>query len=478
MSNSNGTEQAVSVAPARQPSLLSAIKESLRGSHADYTAVPIGHAIMLLAIPMVLETVLESVFAVTDVFFVAKLGPDAIATVGLTESMLTLIYALAMGLGIGATAMVARRIGEQNPNGASRTGVQAILLGLMLAVIIGITGVLTAPNLLSAMGASPSVIANGSTYTRVMLGGNAAILMLFLINAIFRGAGDAAIAMRVLWLSNIINICLGPCLIFGVGPFPRLGVTGASIATTIGRSTGALFAFSRLLSKNGRIRVTRQHFQLDTSLMVRILRLSASGTFQVFIGMASWIGLVRIISSFGSDALAGYTIGIRVIMFALLPSWGMSNAAATMVGQALGAGKPDRAEKAVWKACFYNMCFLGLIGLAFVVLADRIVGLFTSDPAVAGYAIECLRIVACGFLFYAYGMVLTQSFNGAGDTQTPTRINIFVFWLFEIPLAYALAMVFQLGPRGVFISMAVSFSSLALISAVLFSRGKWKKKVV
>ncbi len=421
---------------------------------------------------------MESVFAVADVFYVARLGADAVATVGLTESLLTLVYTVAMGLSIGATAMVARRIGEGDRGGAAHAAMQAIALGIIVAVFIGIAGVLLAPRLLSLMGASPGVVQIGVGYTRMMLGGNIAIMMLFLINAIFRGAGDAAIAMRVLWLANLINIILAPCLIFGVGPLPELGVTGAAIATTIGRGTGALFAFSRLLRPGGRVSLDRTQLRLDPPLMLRLLRLSAAGAFQVFIGMASWIGLVRILSGFGSDALAGYTIGIRVILFALLPSWGMSNAAATMVGQALGARKPERAERAVWLAGFYSMCFLGIIGLLFVLFAGQIIRLFTSDPAVLGYGVDCLRVVACGFLFYAYGMVLTQSFNGAGDTWTPTLINLVVFWLWEIPLAYVLAIMLGFGPHGVFLAITIAFSTLAVVSAVVFRKGRWKRPVV
>ncbi|HEV2915688.1 MAG TPA: MATE family efflux transporter [Pyrinomonadaceae bacterium] len=460
------------------PRLRTALGEALRGSRRDYTQGSIGRSILLLAVPMVLEMLMESVFAVVDVFFVAKLGSHAVATVGLTESLLTLIYTVAIGLSIGATAMVARRTGEHDPEGAARTAVQVIALGLIVSLLLGIAGVALAPVLLRTMGASTGVISEGVNYTRVMLGGNAVVMLLFLINAIFRGAGDAAIAMRVLWLANLINIALGPCLIFGLGPFPELGVTGAAIATTIGRGTGALYAFSRLVRPGGRIHLERRHLRLEPSVMMRLLRLSSSGAFQVFIGMASWIGLTRIISGFGSDALAGYTIGMRIIMFALLPSWGMSNAAATMVGQSLGAGKPERAEQAVWRAGFYNMCFLGLVGLAFVLLARPIIGLFTSDPAVVPYGVACLRTVACGFLFYAYGMVLTQSFNGAGDTSTPTIINLFVFWLWEIPLAYVLAIVFGLGPRGVFFAMTIAFSTLAVVSALTFRKGRWKARVV
>ncbi|HAF21411.1 MAG TPA: MATE family efflux transporter [Blastocatellia bacterium] len=459
-------------------SFWSAIRESLRGSHRDYTVGPIGRSIVLLAIPMVLEMCMESIFAVVDIKWVSYLGPDAMATVGLTESLLTLIYAVAIGLSIGATATVARRIGEHNPEGAARAAVQAIALGLLIAITIAFIGVPLAPKLLALMGASPSVIEHGAGFTRIMFAGNASILMLFMINAIFRGAGDAAIAMRVLWLANAINILLGPCFIFGLGPFPRLGIVGAAVATNIGRSTGAVYALSRLVRKGGRFDIRRRHLRIEPAIMMRLVRLSATGTFQVFIGMASWVGLVRTISSFGTDAVAGYIIGIRVILFALLPSWGMSNAAATMVGQALGAKKPERAERAVWKAGFYNVIFLGSVGLVFVLLARQIIGLFTTDPNVVPYGVDCLRIVAYGFLFYAYGMVLTQSFNGAGDTWTPTIINLFVFWLWELPLAYVLAIVFGIGPRGVFLAIMIAFSTLAIVSALLFRRGKWKTRVV
>lgn len=457
----------------------SAVRESLRGTHRDYTTGPIGRSIIVLAIPMVLEMLMESIFVVADIYWVAKLNnADAVATVGLTESMMTMIYAVAVGLGIGATATIARRTGEQDPEGAARAAVQVIFLGLLVSVVIGSLGVIFAPQLLRLMDGSPWVIEHGVNFTRVMFAGNASIVLLFLINAIFRGAGDAAIAMRVLWLANTINIILGPCFIFGWGPFPELGVTGAAVATTIGRGVGVLFAFSKLIRSGGRFDIRRRHLKLEPAIMARLVRLSAVGTFQVFIGMASWIGLIRTISSFGSDAIAGYTIGIRVIIFALLPSFGMGNAAATMVGQALGARKPERAEQAVWKAGFYNLIFLGVVGLIFVLAAPQIISLFTADPKISVYGIDCLRIVASGFLFYAYGMVLTQSFNGAGDTWTPTIINLFVFWIWELPLAYVLAIVLGIGPRGVFIAITISFSVLALISAVLFRRGRWKTRVV
>ena len=459
-------------------SLWSAIRESIRGSHRDYTVGSIGRSILLLAIPMVLEMFMESLFAVVDIYWVGRLGTDAAATIGLTESLLTLIYALAIGLSIGATAMVARRIGEQNPEGAARAAVQAIALAVVVSMILAAIGAPLAPRLLALMGGSPWVIEHGAGFTRIMLGCNATVVMLFMVNAIFRGAGDAAIAMRVLWLANSINIVLGPCFIFGIGPFPKLGIVGAAVATNTGRGIGALYALSRLVRSGGRFEIRRRHLRLEPSIMVRLVRLSATGTFQVFIGMASWIGLVRTISSFGSDAVAGYTFGIRVILFALLPSWGMSNAAATMVGQALGARKPERAEQAVWRAGFYNMIFLGIVGLLFVLFAHQIIGLYTSDPKVASYGVDCLRIVAYGFLFYAYGMVLGQSFNGAGDTWTPTIINLFVFWLWELPLAYFLAIELGMGPRGVFLAITIAFSTLAVVSAFFFKRGRWKTRIV
>ena len=471
-------ENTAAIPQEESQSLWSAIKESIRGSHRDYTRGPIGRAILLLAIPMVLEMIMESVFAVVDIFWVSHLGTDAAATVGLTESLMTLVYALAIGLSIGAMAMVARRIGEQNPEGAARAAVQAIALALIVSILIGAIGAPLAPKLLALMGGSPWVIEHGSAFTRVMLAGNASVVMLFMINAIFRGAGDAAIAMRTLWLANWINLLLGPCLIFGLGPFPKLGIVGAAIATTIGRGTGAIFALSKLVRSGGRFNIERRHLRIEPSVIGRLIRLSASATFQVFIGMASWIGLVRIISSFGSNAVAGYTFGIRVILFALLPSWGMANAAATMVGQALGAKNPDRAERAVWKAGFYNMIFLGIVGLLFIFFAPQIIWFYTDVPEVAQYGVDCLRIVAYGFLFYAYGMVLGQSFNGAGDTWTPTIINLFVFWLWEIPLAYVLAVKAQMGPRGVFVAMMVAFSTLAVVSGLVFRLGRWKKKAV
>ena len=364
-----------------------AVREALRGSHRDYTQGSVSRAIFILAVPMVLEMVMESVFAVCDVFFVSKLGASAVATVGLTESWLTLIYAIAMGLAVSVAAVVARRTGERDRAGAAHSAAQGIVLGLCVAAVIGLAGGLLAPRLLGVMGASPDVIATGTTYARVALGGNVVVVMLFLINAIFRGAGDAAIAMRVLWLANAINIVLGPCLIFGLGPFPKLGVTGAAVATTIGRGTGALFALSRLLKPGSRIDIHTRHFRFDPTLIARILQLSWSATLQMLIGMGSWIAIIRILSSFGSDVLAGYTIGIRVIIFALLPALGVANAAATMVGQALGAKKPERAERAVKVAATYSSAVLTAVGVTLAIFAPWIARLFTQrsgDHSVRG----------------------------------------------------------------------------------------------
>ena len=454
------------------------IREAVRGTHHDYTSGPIGRAILLLAVPMVLEMLMESLFAVADIFWAGHLGSAAVATINLTESMLTVVYTGAMGLSIGVTAMVARRIGEKNPTGAAEAAVQGIALGVIIAVIVGVLGVLFAPNLLGIMGAAPDVIAMGQSYTRIMLGGNIVILLIFLINAIFRGAGDAAIALRVLTIANGINLVLCPMLMFGVGPFPRLGVAGAAIGTTIGRGVGVLYQFYRLWRRDGRVVIHREQLALKAVVMKTLLRLSGTGTFQVFVGMASWIGLTRINASFGTEALAGYAIAIRIIIFALLPAWGLANAAATMVGQSLGAGKPERGEQAVWRAAFYNLVFLGVAGLGFVVFANPIAHAFTKDPAVASIAAECLRIISYGYLFYAYGMVLTNSFNGAGDTWTPTWLNLFCFWLWEIPLAWVLARHFNLGPQGVAWAVTIAFSTLAVASAVLFRRGRWKLKTV
>jgi putative MATE family efflux protein len=461
-----------------QRSLWSSLLEAVRGSHQDYTAGSLNRAILLLAVPMVLEMVLESLFAVVDVFWVGRLGANAVATVGLTESMLSLVFAVGMGLSLSTTAMVARRIGEKDPEGAADAAVQAIALGLVVSVLIGLPCLLFAPRLLRLMGATDDIVAVGSGYTRICLGGSCAVLLLFLNNAIFRGAGDAATAMRLLWVSNIINLILDPCLIFGWGPFPRLGVTGAALATFTGRSIGVVYQFYRLLKGTERIRILTRQIRVHLSVLLRLMRVSLTGILQFAIAHTSWIGLVRIVSNFGAAALAGYTIAIRIVIFVILPSWGLSNAAATLVGQNLGAGKPDRAEKAVWRTGLYNLIFLGAVGVFFILCAEPVVRLFTHDPTVVPLGAACLRIVSYGNLGYAYFMVMIQAFNGAGDTITPTIVNLFGFWLFEIPLAYWLAMPLGMRSNGVFASIAIAESSMAAASAILFKQGKWKKKKI
>lgn len=461
-----------------QQSTWSLLREAIRGSHRNFTEGSLGQAIFLLAVPMVLEMAMESIFAVCDVFFVGRLGADAISTVGLTESFMTLVYTAGIGLGIGAMATVARRVGEQDPEGAAHAAAQALYIGAGASIVLGILGVMFGPQWLAAMGAEPNVVATGSAFARIMMGGCGVVIFLFLINSIFRGAGNAAIAMRVLWLANTLNILLGPCLIFGLGPFPEMGVTGAAVATTLGRGVGALYALSHLLRPGSRVYIQARHAKPDFAAMVRMLRLCGSSIVQLLIGMASWIFLTRIISGFGSQAVAGHTIGIRVLMFALLPSMGMGNAAATLVGQSLGAKKPDRAEAAVWRAGFYNFIFLGCVGLLFALFPRVIAGWFTDDPAVLSVASASLRTIAFGFPFYAYGMVISQSFNGAGDTRTPTLLNLGCFWMFELPLGWYLAYEWEMGPRGVFWAMMIAFSVFAVVAAWLFRQGRWKAKVV
>jgi MATE family, multidrug efflux pump len=469
-------EQAV--IPPPQASLWSSIREAIRGSHQDFTTGSLNRAILLLAIPMVLEMVLESLFAVVDVFWVGRLGADAVATVGITESLLSLVFAVGLGLSLSTTAMVARRIGEKDPEGAAVAGVQAIAIGLAVSLLMCLPCLFFAPNLLHLMGASPQIIAVGSGYARIALGGGGAILMLFLNNAIFRGAGDAAIAMRLLWVSNIINLILDPCLIFGVGPFPKLGVTGAALATFTGRSIGVLYQFYRLLRGTERIRIFRRQIHINLRVLLRLLRVSLTGILQFAIAHTSWIGLVRIVSIFGAAALAGYTIAIRIVVFIILPSWGLSNAAATLVGQNLGAKQPERAETSVWRTGVYNMLFLGVVGIFSVLFAEPVVRLFTHDPLVVPLAASCLRIISYGNIGYAYGMVMLQAFNGAGDTVTPTIVNFFGFWLLEIPLAYFLAITAGMRANGVYVSIVVAEAFIAGASIILFKRGRWKRQQI
>jgi len=469
------------MSPSAQPapkSFLRDIREAIFGSRQDFTEGSIGRAVLLLAVPMVLEMSMESLFAIVDVFFVARLGADAVATVGLTEGMLTIVYGVAMGLSMATIAMVARRIGEKNPDGAAVAALHSVGIGVAIAAVVGVIGVWNAPKLLGLMGASPAIVRTGSTFTAITFGGISGVFLLFLVNGTLRGAGDAPLAMRGLWIANAINIVLDPCLINGWGPFPKLGVTGAAVATTTGRGIGALLQLYVLLSGRGRIVFRREQFKLNIEVLLRLLRVSASGMMQFLIATASWLGLVRIIAIFGSAALAGYTIAIRIIIFTILPSWGMANAAATLVGQNLGAKKPDRAERSVWLTGFYNMLFLGSIGLVFILFAEPLVGLITSDPEVLGYATNCLRFVSYGYVFYAYGMVMVQAFNGAGDTVTPTLINLFCYWLWQIPIAYSLSRVAGWGPKGVFTAIAISESTLAVVSMLVFRRGKWKQQKI
>ena len=464
--------------PVPQPGLWSSIREALRGSHQDYTKGNLNRAILLLAIPMVLEMVLESLFAVVDVLWVGRLGANAVATVGLTESLMALVFSIGIGLAMSTTAMVARRIGEKDPHDAAIAGAQAIFLGLLVSLAIGIPSFIYAPQLLRLMGAPPEVIATGTGYARIALGGCGAIVMLFLNNAIFRGAGDAAIAMRLLWVSNILNLILDPCLIFGLGPFPRLGVTGAALATFSGRSLGVLYQFYRLMKGTERVRIPPSLLRLNPRVMWRLIRVSLTGILQFAIANTSWIAMVRIVSVFGAAALAGYTIAIRIVIFIILPSWGLSNAAATLVGQNLGAGHPERAEQAVWRTGLYNMLFLGLIGVVFIFTATPLVRLFTQDPAVVPLAASALRILSYGNIAYAYGMVMLQAFNGAGDTITPTIVNFFGFWILEIPLAWWLSLHQGLHSTGVFLSIVIAQAAVAATGMLLFRRGKWKRQMI
>ena len=455
--------------------LLRDLKDALRGSKADYTQGSMGRAILLLSVPMMLEMAMESTFAIVDVYFVSSLGASAVATVGLTESMLTLVYAVAIGLSMGTTALVARRIGEKNPTEAADAAVQAIIVAAAASIPFSIAGIFFAKDLLRLMGGDPWVIEHGYRFTIWMLGGNAVIMLIFVINAVFRGAGDAAIAMRVLWLSNAINIVLDPMLIFGWGPFPKMGIEGAGVATNIGRGIGVLFQLWMLFRGAKHIRVLRSQIRLHAVVMGRLVRTSLGGIGQFIIATSSWVGLVRIVSVFGSEALAGYTIAVRIFIFTLMPSWGLSNAAATLVGQNLGAKQPERAERSVWLTAFANMAFLAVVSVVYIAFNESLVRIFTSDPAVIAAGAECLRVVSYGYIIFAWGLVMPQAFNGAGDTLTPTKINFVCFWLLEIPLAYFLALHFGAKQSGVYWSILVAESMAGIVAIVLFRRGKWKQ---
>lgn len=466
-------------APAAAPAgLLREIGAALRGTARDYTEGPIGTALLLLAVPMVLEMVMESVFAVVDVYWVASLGAPAVAAVGLTESVLSLMYAVAMGLSMAATAVVARRIGEKDPDGAARSAVQAVAVAAASSIPFAVVGVVFAADLLRLMGADAETVAVGTGYMAWMLGGNAVIMLLFVLNAVFRGAGDAAIAMRVLWIANGINLVLDPVLIFGWGPFPELGATGAAIATTIGRGLAVGVQLVVLLRGGQHLRVLGRHLRLQADVMGRILRTSAGGIAQFAVGTTSWVVLVRLVAEFGAASVAGYTIAIRIFLFTLLPAWGLANAAATLVGQNLGAGRPERAERSVWIAGWVTSALLGLVSVGYVVGDEALVRLFTQDAAVVAAGAECLRILAYGYVLFAWGMVLPQAFNGAGDTLTPTWINVACFWALQLPVAWALAFPGGMGAAGVYVSITVANVAAAALAAVLFRRGRWKASVV
>lgn len=453
-------------------------RESLRENDADFTAGPIGRPLGLLAIPMMLEMSMEAVFAVVDIAFVSMLGTNAVAAVGLTEALVTVLYSLAIGFGMGVTAMVSRRIGARDPEGAAAVAGQAIWIGALFSVAIGVSGLLFAADLLRIMGGSEAVIAEGRGYTAVLLGGSASIIYLFLLNAAFRGAGDAPVALRSLALANGINIVLDPCLIFGAGPFPELGVTGAAVATTIGRGAGVAYLAWYLFAGKGRLRLEVRHCRIVPALISRLVRISIGGVGQFLIATASWIIIMRVVALYGSAPIAAYTIGLRLIEFALLPAWGLGNAAATLVGQNLGAGKPERAEQTVWRAARYNAIFMLAVGIGLIVAAPLIVALFSKDPEVIRYGASCLRILGIGYPMYAVGMIIVQAMNGAGDTWTPSLLNFICFWLVEIPLAYGLATGAGFGPNGVFWSIVVSESLLTALGVIVFRRGRWRAQRV
>ena len=450
------------------------VREAISDNEADFTVGPIGRALGLLAIPMMLEMAMESVFALADIIFVSRLGTAAVAAVGLTEALVTVLYALAIGFGMGVTAMIARRVGAKDLDGAAKVAGQAIWIGALLASIIGLVGIKFAPDLLHLMGASDEVIATGQGYTAVLLGGSGSILYLFLLNAAFRGAGDAPVALRSLALANLLNIVLDPCLIFGLGPFPELGVTGAAIATTIGRGAGVLYLFYYLFAARGRLRFTLRHARLDWLLMERLVRISIGGVGQFLIATASWIVVMRIVALYGSAPVAAYTIALRLMEFALLPAWGLGNAAATLVGQNLGASKPQRAAESVWRAARYNATFMLVIGLLLIINAPFIVSFFSGDSEILRYGTDCLRIMGIGYPMYAVGMIIIQALNGAGDTRTPSVLNFICFWTIQIPLAYTLATAAELGPHGVFWAIVISESLLSLIGVLVFRQGRWR----
>ena len=449
--------------------------QAVTGKENEFTTGSIRKAIFMLSIPMILEMMMESIFAIVDIAYVSQVSVNAVATIGLTESVITLVYAVAIGLSIAATAVVARRIGEKDIQGAKEAAVQAIALGIVVSALVGIIGFLYAKEILALMGAEPDLIAEGYGYTKLLIGGNITILLLFLINAIFRGAGNASVAMWTLVLSNGLNIILDPIFIFGWGPIPEYGVMGAAIATNIGRGTAVLFQLAILFFGWSTIQIKFKDMVIRFTVMLNLIKVSLGGIAQFLIGTSSWVFLMRMISEFGSEVLAGYTIAIRIMLFTLMPSWGMSNAAATLVGQNLGAKQPERAETSVWKTGKYNAYFMGLVSIIYLLFAYDIVGWFNDNPVVVDNGGLCLQIIALGYVFYAYGMVVTQAFNGAGDTGTPTKINLVSFWMFQLPFAYLAAITFEMGAMGVFIAITAAEVLLAIISILWFKKGNWKK---
>ncbi len=454
------------------------VKEAISGTEKDFTSEKLGRAIFLLSVPMVLEMAMESVFAIVDIFFVSKLGAETVAVVGITESLMTIVYALGVGLGTAATAIISRRIGEKNREQASKSAGQAIFTGSIFSLLIAGVTMIFYREILAMMGVEKETIIEHGSYALIIMGSNLVIMLLFINNAIFRSAGDAAISMRVLWFANILNIILDPILIFGFGPIPALGIKGAAIATSIGRGAAVIYQFYLLFGNKHRINIRLKDLYPDWQLIKNLLRLAAGSTGQHLIATSSWIFLVRIISMFGSQVVAGYTIAIRIMFFTLLPSWGVSNATATLVGQNLGAEKPERAERAVWITGYVNIALLGIIGLIIALMPSTFIRIFISDPEVIAYGADCLRILSYGYIAYGLGMVMVNSLNGAGDTVTPTWINIFCYWMIEIPLAYFLAVYSKMNENGVFISILVAEIAMTASAIYFFRRGKWKLKKV
>ncbi len=459
---------------SRLSKALAFLREALRDNENDFTVGPIGRALGLLAIPMMLEMAMESVFAIVDIAFVSRLGTDAVAAVGITEALVTVLYAVAIGFGMGVTAMVSRRIGERQADRAAEVTGQAILLGAAMSVIVGLTGILYAEDMLRLMGATESVVELGTGFATILIGGSVSIIYLFVLNAAFRGAGDATVALRSLWLANGINIVLDPCLIFGLGPFPEMGVTGAAVATTIGRGTGVLYQLWYLAGGRGRLAFHVRHLRFRPAMALRLVRISLGGIGQFLVATSSWIVLMRIVAIYGSAAIAAYTIALRMFEFVYLPAWGLGNAAATLVGQNLGAGQPERAEQSAWKAARYNAVFLTTVGVGMIAFAPWLTSLFSDDPEVMRWGTSCLRILGIGFPMYAVGEILVQAFNGAGDTYTPVVLNLICFWAVQIPLAWWLASSFELGPDGVFWAIVIAETMVTVLGIIVFRMGRWK----